>query len=69
MSSGTFFSDYVFECANDNLIISTSSIEEVPSNKNDLINLNINGILKPSDRVYVFNITFPKTSPGPSSNK
>lgn len=56
--AGTFFRNYYFEYPNDNMIISTSSIQEVPSNKTDLINLTINGVLKPSSHTYIFQILF-----------
>lgn len=54
--SGIFYTDYTFEYPNDNVLIATSSFEEVPSNQLPLINLSINGILKPSDKPYIFKI-------------
>jgi len=67
--TGTFFKDYSFTFPNDNMIVSTSSVQEVPSNKLPLINLTINGLLKPSADPYILTISFPKDSPGPSKNR
>ena len=49
---GTYFTNYEWVTPNDNMIISTSSVEEVPSNKLPLINLTCNGLLRPTQKPY-----------------
>ena len=44
-NESTFFTDYTLISNNENVIVSTSSIEEVPSDKKPLINLTMNGLL------------------------
>lgn len=56
--ASTFFTDYSFASPNDNIIVSTSSVQEVPSNKKSLINLTVNGVLKPSIDIYSLILTF-----------
>lgn len=68
-ASGQFFSNYSFSSTYDNIIVSTSSVQEVPSNKDPLLNLTVNGILKPSDKPYELLLTFPVNQPGPSKDQ
>lgn len=48
----TYFTNYEWSTPNDNLRVSTSSVEEVPSNKKPLLNLTCNGVLLPSQQTY-----------------
>jgi len=60
---GTYFTNYEWVIPNDNAIVSTSSVQEVPSNKKPLLNLTCNGVLLPSDKTYDlilrFSLPFP----------
>ena len=47
--TGKFYTNYRFDYPKENVVVSTSSFEEVPSNKKPLINLTVNGILRPSE--------------------
>jgi hypothetical protein len=47
--TGKFFTNYRFEYPKENVVVATSSFEDVPSNKKRLINLTMNGILRPSE--------------------
>ena len=47
--TGKFFTNYRFEYPKENVVVATSSFQEVPSNKKPLINLTVNGILRPSE--------------------
>jgi hypothetical protein len=48
-ATGKFYTNYRFDYQKENVVVSTSSFEEVPSNKKPLINLTVNGILRPSE--------------------
>ena len=48
-NAGKFFTNYRFEYPKENVVVATSSFEEVPSNKKPLINVTMNGILRPSE--------------------
>ena len=57
--SGRFFTNYRFEYPKENIVVSTSSFQDVPSNKLPLINLTMNGILRPSEEeIYVVKMIF-----------
>jgi hypothetical protein len=47
--TGKFYTNYSFEYPKENVVVSTSSFQEVPSNKKPLINLTMNGTLRPSE--------------------
>ena len=47
--TGKFYTNYSFEYPKKNVVVATSSFQEVPSNKKPLINLTMNGILRPSE--------------------
>ena len=47
--TGRFYTNYRFEYPRKNVFVSTSSFQSVPSNKTPLINLTMNGILRPSE--------------------
>ena len=47
--TGRFYTNYRFEYPRKNIFVSTSSFQSVPSNKEPLINLTMNGILRPSE--------------------
>ena len=47
--TGKFYTNYSFEYPNKNVVVATSSFQQVPSNKKPLINLTMNGILRPSE--------------------
>ena len=47
--TGKFFTNYSFEYPKENVVVATSSFQEVPSNEKPLINLTMNGILRPSE--------------------
>jgi len=47
--TGRFYTNYRFEYPRKNVFVSTSSFQSVPSNKKPLINLTMNGILRPSE--------------------
>ena len=64
---GTYFTDYSFSSPNNNVLIATSSVEEVPSNKKPLINLTCNGVLLPSDAMYEVLLKF-NNEPYPSKD-
>ncbi len=55
---GKFFTNYSFEYTNENVRVGTSSFQEVPSNKNPLINLTMNGILRPSEKIHEIKMKF-----------
>ena len=59
-NKSTFFTDYTLISNNNNVRIGTSSIEEVPSNERPLINLTMNGLLLPSDKIHEVDIKFSK---------
>ena len=56
--TGKFYTNYSFEYPNDNVRVATSSFQDVPSNKKPLINLTMNGILRPSDKIHVIKMIF-----------
>ena len=67
MSSDTekFYTNYSFEYPNDalnpnvkNVFVSTSSFQDIPSNEKPLINLTMNGILRPSEKLHVIEMKF-----------
>ena len=47
--TGRFYTNYRFEYPKENVVVATSSFQEVPSNKKPLINLTMNGILRLSE--------------------
>ena len=57
-NKSTFFTDYTLISNNDNVRIGSSSIEEVPSNERPLLNLTMNGLLLPSDKIHEVDIKF-----------
>ena len=56
--TGKFYTNYSFEYPNDNVRVATSSFQDVPSNKLPLINLTVNGILRPSEEVHEIKMKF-----------
>lgn len=48
-NTGKFYTNYSFEYPKENVVVSNSSFQGVPSNKKPLINLTMNGILRPSE--------------------
>jgi hypothetical protein len=57
--TGRFYTNYRFEYPNENVVVATSSFQSVPSNKLPLINLTMNGILRPSEeKVYEIKMIF-----------
>ncbi len=56
--TGKFYTNYSFEYPEENVRVATSSFEEVPSNKKPLINLTMNGILRPSEKLHVIKMKF-----------
>ena len=56
--TGKFYTNYSFEYPEENVRVATSSFEDVPSNKTALINLTMNGILRPSEKLHVINMKF-----------
>lgn len=56
--TGTFYTNYTFEYPNENVRIATSSFQDVPSNQNPLINLTMNGILRPSEKLHEIKMKF-----------
>ena len=63
MSQSKFFTNYTTSSSNNNVHVSTSSVEEVPTNKFPLINLTCNGLLYPSTQVYEIVFTFSEPAP------
>ena len=58
-NTGKFFTNYSFEYPKENVRVATSSFQQVPSNKLPLINLTMNGILRPSEeRVHEIKMIF-----------
>ena len=55
---GTYFTNYEWVIPNNNAIVSTSSVEEVPSNEEPLINLTCNGVLFSSQKPYELVLRF-----------
>ena len=63
--TGKFYTNYSFEYPNEalnpnvkNVSVSTSSFQDVPSNRKPLINLTMNGILRPSEKLHVIEMKF-----------
>ena len=56
--TGKFYTNYSFEYPNENVVVATSSFQSVPSNKLPLINLTMNGILRPSEEVHEIKMKF-----------
>ncbi len=57
--TGKFYTNYRFEYSNENVVVATSSFQDVPTNKKPLINLTMNGILRPSEeKVYEIKMIF-----------
>ena len=48
LATGKFYTNYRFDYPNENVVVATSSFQDVPSNKKPLINLTMNGIVRPS---------------------
>ena len=48
-NTGKFYTNYRFEYPKENVVVATSSFQDVPTNKKPLINLTVNGILRPSE--------------------
>ena len=57
-NTGQFFTNYSFEHPNENVRVATSSFQDVPTNKLSLINLTMNGILRPSEKLHVIEMKF-----------
>ena len=47
--TGKFYTNYRFDYPKENVVVATSSFQDVPSNKLPLINLTMNGILRSSE--------------------
>ena len=63
-NTGKFFTNYRFEYPKENVVVATSSFEEVPSNKKPLINVTMNGILRPSEeKVHEIKMIFDSDVP------
>ncbi len=60
MSSDTdkFYTSYSFEHPNQKVRVGTSCFQHVPSNKLPLINLTVNGIPRPSEKVHEIKMKF-----------
>jgi hypothetical protein len=63
--AGKFYTNYSFEYPNEalntnvkNVSVATSSFQDVPSNKKNLINITMNGILRPSEKLHVIKMIF-----------
>ena len=57
--TGKFYTNYRFEYPKENVLVFTSSFQDVPSNKKPLINLTMNGLLRPSEeKVYEIKMIF-----------
>ena len=56
--TGKFYTNYSFEYPNENVRVATSSFQDVPSNEKPLINLTMNGILRPSETLHVIKMKF-----------
>ena len=57
--TGKFYTNYRFEYPKENVVVATSSFQDVPTNKKPLINLTMNGILRPSEeKVYEIKMIF-----------
>jgi hypothetical protein len=56
--TGKFYTNYSFDNPNENVFVATSSFQDVPSNKKPLINLTMNGILTPSEKLHVIKMKF-----------
>ncbi len=48
-NTGKFYTNYRFEYPKENVVVATSSFQDVPTNEKPLINLTVNGILRPSE--------------------
>ena len=48
-NTGKFYTNYSFEYPKENVKVATSSFQDVPTNEEPLINLTVNGILRPSE--------------------
>ena len=57
-NTGKFYTNYSFEYPKENVRVSTSSFQDVPSNKLPLINLTMNGILHPSQELHIIKMKF-----------
>ena len=57
-NTGKFYTNYSFEYSNENVRVATSSFQDVPTNKENLINLTMNGILRPSETLHVIKMKF-----------
>ena len=58
-NTGKFYTNYRFEYPNKNVVVATSSFQDVPSNKKPLINLTMNGILRPfQEKIYEIKLVF-----------
>lgn len=66
--SSQYFTEYTWTAPNDNIVVSTSSVEEVPSNKKPFLNLTVNGFLKKSNEIYELQLKF-QGGVGPSKNQ
>ena len=63
--TGKFYTNYSFEYPNEalntnvkNVSVATSSFQDVPTNKKNLINITMNGILRPSEKLHVIKMIF-----------
>ena len=58
-ATGRFYTNYRFDYPKENVVVATSSFQDVPSNKKPLINLSMNGILRPSkEKVHEIKMIF-----------
>ena len=58
-NTGKFYTNYRFEYPKENVVVATSSFQDVPSNKKPLINLTMNGILRPlEEKVHEIKMIF-----------
>ncbi len=66
--TGKFFTNYSFEYPKENVVVATSSFQQVPSNKLPLINLTMNGILRPSEEVHEIKMKFDNSEEVPQKD-
>ena len=64
-NTGKFYTNYSFVYPNEglnsnmkNVSVATSSFQDVPTNKKNLVNLTMNGILRPSEKLHVIEMKF-----------
>ena len=62
-NSGKFYTNYAFESAKESIRVLTSSFEEVPTNTNNLSNITMNGIIRPSENAHEVKMIFTEDIP------